>query len=239
MRIGKSGYYSSHALVPTPDNSNFVYVYKFAGDGKMYEKNSAGISTIIGGSSFTSKGTFNSSGLSFSSPIDFSNEDFGQYSSVAVNAGNSLLGATLNISDSAVLEYFYARLVIDTTDLIFEDDIVLKKLGWFPAAASVLTDLTLTNLPLLTELLFQKTLAPFGILENVSIVNCPLLIEVRFDGNALGVSSVDNILSVLDANGLSGGSLLLGGGTNAVPTGGPANVNLLSLVGKGWTVTTN
>ena len=49
MRIGKAGSYSDHDLVPTPDNANFVSLYRFVGDGQMYQKDSNGISTVIGG----------------------------------------------------------------------------------------------------------------------------------------------------------------------------------------------
>ena len=47
MRQGKTGVFSSHAAVPTPDNANFVNVYKFSGDGQMYQKDSTGNSTLL------------------------------------------------------------------------------------------------------------------------------------------------------------------------------------------------
>lgn len=50
MRQGNVGFYQLHSAVPTPDRAGFVIIYKYAGDGQFYSKNSAGVSTIIGGS---------------------------------------------------------------------------------------------------------------------------------------------------------------------------------------------
>jgi hypothetical protein len=62
---------------------------------------------------------------------------------------------------------------------------------------------------------------------------------VILSGNALNQLSIDNILSSLDLGGEINGFVDLSGGTNASPTSGAANANVVSLQGKGWTVTIN
>lgn len=59
------------------------------------------------------------------------------------------------------------------------------------------------------------------------------------DGCALDVTNVDGILAHLNASGILNGLCKLENGTNAAPTGGGANADLLALVANGWTVTTN
>ncbi len=72
-----------------------------------------------------------------------------------------------------------------------------------------------------------------------SLLGNSSLLQVNFGGNNLSVLAVDTVLSDLDTNGLLNGTLNLSGGTNAAPTGGGANPNLLSLAGKGWVINVN
>lgn len=69
-----------------------------------------------------------------------------------------------------------------------------------------------------------------------SITNCDLV----FRNNALTQSCVDNILAKVDASPTPSGSksLQLQGGTNSTPSAGGL-VSRASLIGKGWTVSTN
>jgi hypothetical protein len=60
-----------------------------------------------------------------------------------------------------------------------------------------------------------------------------------FNSNALSQTSVDTILAKCVSYSVAGGTLDLGGGTNASPTGGTANLNYISLTNNGWTVTIN
>lgn len=62
-----------------------------------------------------------------------------------------------------------------------------------------------------------------------------------FGENALTVPSVDDILQKVNmfAGMIPNGDLYLDGGTNAAPTGGAANTDVVALQGNGWTVTHN
>ena len=68
---------------------------------------------------------------------------------------------------------------------------------------------------------------------------------INISGNALIRPVVNAILAQVETNGLTAAScsctpyLDLGGGTNAVPTGGITNTSYLSLIAKGWTVNIN
>lgn len=64
------------------------------------------------------------------------------------------------------------------------------------------------------------------------------LIKLLLQGNALNVTSVNNILINLDSQGNINGTIDLSGGTNASPTGAGIGA-VVSLGGKGWIVTTN
>lgn len=59
-----------------------------------------------------------------------------------------------------------------------------------------------------------------------------------FDTQALDSSSVNAILAFCVAHGGSGGTLFLQGGTNAAPSG-QGILDVATLIGRGWTVTTN
>jgi len=51
MRVGKISSYLTHDLVPTPDDSGFVFLYKLAADNVVYGKKSDGSYFAVGGSS--------------------------------------------------------------------------------------------------------------------------------------------------------------------------------------------
>ena len=61
---------------------------------------------------------------------------------------------------------------------------------------------------------------------------------VNLSQNSLSLNAVDTILSALDTNGKTNGTINLEG-TNALPTLGKYNTDILSLETKGWTVTIN
>lgn len=90
----------------------------------------------------------------------------------------------------------------------------------------------------------------FGFGSSLTVAGCTSLTTLvlnssidlttfALSGNALDLTSVDGILATIDGAGQINGTLDLSGGTNASPTGGAANVNKVSLEGKGWTVTIN
>jgi hypothetical protein len=63
--------------------------------------------------------------------------------------------------------------------------------------------------------------------------------DISLQNCNLDLSSVDNLLVAVDNNGLSNGQLDLSGGTNAIPTDGELNVNVVSLRLRGWQVYLN
>lgn len=75
-------------------------------------------------------------------------------------------------------------------------------------------------------------------LNRLIIDGCPNLEYLDAGDCALNRNVVDNILMILDDNGLTGGEVYLGGGTNAAPSGAGATA-ASNLIGKGWTVSTN
>ena len=184
-----------------------------------------------------SKGIFNTSSLLFNN-IDLSQEDLTGYYGVAIQNSN-LLGTTFEFSNSAYCVYWSSRLTTDSVTFKFTNNSKLLKFGHFNNGFTQLLNVVFENNPILNELFVNQQGIGSGLLQNVSIVNCPSLLNVSFFDNALTVTSVDSILQILDTNGLSNGTVTLTGGTNAPPTGGGANPNLLSLLSKGWTVDVN
>ncbi len=57
MRAGKISSYLNSGLVPTPDNANFIFLYKLAGSDSLYGKKSDGTTFAIGGSGSSSWGS--------------------------------------------------------------------------------------------------------------------------------------------------------------------------------------
>jgi hypothetical protein len=95
------------------------------------------------------------------------------------------------------------------------------------------TSLDFTGITTITQLFNIDT----G-LQHINITGCVNLIDVELDDNALTQASVDHILITLDNNGLTGGYVYLGGGTNAIPSlaGSAAEA---SLILKSWSVFVN
>ena len=75
-------------------------------------------------------------------------------------------------------------------------------------------------------------------LTNVIITGCLSIVFLSAQSCALTVSSVNTILTTLDANGVLNGFVSLSGGTSAAPTGAGITATT-SLQGKGWFVDTN
>ena len=65
------------------------------------------------------------------------------------------------------------------------------------------------------------------------------LLDFKANNNNLSQAAVDSILAAFNAAGASNGTLFLGGGTNAAPTGGSTNSDYLALIGRGWNVELN
>lgn len=110
--------------------------------------------------------------------------------------------------------------------------------SFFELTASSITSLTLANglngwLDLVTPNLVTLNIGT--VTSNFYYLDCA--------GAKLNVASVDAILAELDAHALQAGDVNtivdLSGGTNASPTDGALNANVLSLIGKGWTVNIN
>lgn len=181
-----------------------------------------------------SKGVFNTSSMSFST--DLTTQDFSQYYGVAVENTNQI-GVNYNLSYSNILEYFAIRLNLDCVSLSYSNNSILKKVDW--ANSSMLVNAVIDSNPILEYIHISRSGLGVGVLANVTLSNCPLLTNVDFSKNALTVASVDGVLAYLDSTGVTGGTVILDLGTNAPPTGGAGNPNVLSLQGKGWTVTTN
>ncbi len=85
--------------------------------------------------------------------------------------------------------------------------------------------------------LIHMNVAYSSSITSLDVSNNVLLTFLNASGCA--VSNVDTILIDIDTAGLSDGFLDLSGGTNAAPTGGASNAEVLSLQGKGWTVNHN
>ena len=77
-----------------------------------------------------------------------------------------------------------------------------------------------------------------SVLTHINITGCTNLDDVDLTDNALTEASVDHVLISLDNYGLSGGYLVLSGGTNSIPSAA-GDAAILSLQGKGWYVDVN
>ena len=106
------------------------------------------------------------------------------------------------------------------------------------------SNLTTVTLPVTTQTFnnFEvyscdiSTLTNLTSMSNMTDINNG---NYRFNNNNMTTGEVDTILADLDtisSGGFTGRSINIAG-TNASPTGGAANVNVVSLIGKGFTVT--
>jgi Leucine-rich repeat (LRR) protein len=73
-------------------------------------------------------------------------------------------------------------------------------------------------------------------LTNFETINSLEYVDLSY--NSLSISDVDTVLTTLDTSGKTNGTVKLEG-ANALPTLGKYNTELLSLEGKGWTVSIN
>jgi len=183
-----------------------------------------------------SKGIFNNTGSPYSN-VDFTNENFYDYSEVIIGGVSSILEQNFIINKSPFLHYFSANNVGVTEKVTFSNNSLIQGIHF--TDCPLINELNLINNPLL----YIVDVRPVGLgtllLSSVVLTGCPLLSDVTLINQSLPTSVVDYILATLDANGLSGGTVSLSGGTNGVPTGGGANPNVLSLLSKGWSVSTN
>lgn len=98
---------------------------------------------------------------------------------------------------------------------------------------SIVPDLSaLTSLSVLN--LGDNQITSFAIPSSVN-----QLIRIELVNNQVDQSSVDGILSWLNSCGLSGGTVILNLGTNAIPTDGDANADVVALRSRGWAVFIN
>jgi hypothetical protein len=95
------------------------------------------------------------------------------------------------------------------------------------------TSLDFTGITTITEIYNGYT----G-LQHINITGCINLNDISLEDNDLTQASVDHILITLDENGLTGGSVYLSDGTNAIPSAAGLAAKL-SLEGKGWDVYVN
>lgn len=126
-----------------------------------------------------------------------------------------------------------------------------------PSTSRLMPLMTILDCPALTTVDFPALNSVGGyrdigmlIIRNASLtsINLPVFlltspledVELDFRDNALTESVVDNILARVDASPNPSGLrfLLLQGGTNATPSASGL-VSKASLIGKGWTVSTN
>jgi len=145
---------------------------------------------------------------------------------------------------SGFTKYVYVKNLplLETLDL---SQFTLSATG--PAGALIFS---VDNCPLLTDL----TIPVFAgnanggvvidgittpLLSSLIIPNYTKFFSLASAGTALDVISVDAILAGCDAAGLNGGFLNLSGGTNAAPSGGAQNPNLVSLLAKMWGIMVN
>ena len=77
-----------------------------------------------------------------------------------------------------------------------------------------------------------------SVLTHINITGCTNLDDVDLTDNNLTEASVDHVLISLDNYGLSGGYLVLSGGTNSIPSAAGLAAKT-SLEGKGWYVDVN
>jgi hypothetical protein len=161
----------------------------------------------------------------------------------------ALTGISIGVRTCPLVESVAAPKLL-TSAIINVADCASLTLVSFPLLTSVISTLSseidINTNPLLTSVLLPSlsVCSIMNISDNVLLTSIAVsasldCISVQCVNNALGVTSVDNMLAALDASGVINGVVDLSGGTNATPTGGALNVNTVSLQGKGWTVTTN
>ncbi len=92
---------------------------------------------------------------------------------------------------------------------------------------------TLNNTLLNTVWCYNNNLSSLDLSTNT------LLINVRCQDNNLAISSVNDILTVLDSHGLSNGTLIISNQSPSAPPSGAGLTAKANLIAKGWTVVTD
>jgi len=219
--------------ITTPENDEFVTIFRNKLDGIYYGKRASGVIEPLIGVSSPSKGIFNNTGSPFSDS-DFSSQNFGDFTQVILSA--PLLALITTINASPYLAYFSANSPSVIEEAIFTNNPLLRDISF--SNASLIDKVDFHGNPILSSINLGSAAATFP-LDTVNISSCPLLLTVVLIRQSLPQSVVDYILLTLDNNGLSNGLVNLSLGASSAPTGGGANANVLSLLGKGWTVTIN
>jgi hypothetical protein len=203
---------------------------------------SSEIAPVIG-----SFGTFNTTGLGGNFFYNLQNEDLLKFFAVSIQGATKgtklgVIGGIYTL-ESVFLQQWSVNGVVDVPTLHVQNCPLVEEMAFYPTSGTtppsgVMTTATFSNCPVLQSLLITPSVGTQP-LANVTIADCPSLKNVQFPTAALTLASVDGILAYLDSTGVTGGTLVLNGGTSSAPTGGGANPNLVSLTGKGWTIAVN
>lgn len=114
----------------------------------------------------------------------------------------------------------------------FHPGSLLPSLASLNVATNLLSSLDITGLTSLVTLV-----AVANLITSLDVSTNPLLKTINCSVNAL--RNVDQILATVNGFGSSSGTLALHLGSNAVPTGGASNADVLALRARGWTVNIN
>jgi hypothetical protein len=76
-------------------------------------------------------------------------------------------------------------------------------------------------------------------LTSLTITGCTKLLNLNLNGSALSVATVNTVLEILAANGLSNGSLQINAQTPAAPPSGAGITAKATLITRGWMVQTD
>ena len=147
-----------------------------------------------------------------------------------LNFSNNLSLTTLNMSNNTGLG---ATFTYDSGGLQNIQNLILENTQcvWIYAQLNHLTNLDASNNSQLTDLeCYSNNLTSLDVSNDVALT------RLDCSDNQLTQTSIDGILASLVAHGLSGGTVILAGGTNSPPTD---LTNVTILRSRGWTVTTN
>jgi hypothetical protein len=183
------------------------------------------------------------SGSSATTTVDFSSLTTLEPSAILNGSATGVI--TIDFPVLAILETSASLFFNGCTSLTSASFPALTTLGT-PGFVSASDDIVLTSLdfPALATIGAGSVVQGFG---NTSLVSFsfPALTSVGspstsfdFSGDALDVTSVNNLLILLDSLGMANGTINLSGGTNAAPTGAGATAKA-NLITAGNTVTTN
>lgn len=246
---------SSSSFIDVPNENTFV-IFQLTTDDLFYAKvNDNGvISVVLLGSGGTLTGYLQNNIVipTTEFPVTLSSNETALHS---IQLGFDATATLLDFPNLTTLFF----LGFNTTLI---GDVSLPTITGTLSVISIRTcpNITLIELPNITDALVcnvencsQLTSIDLSLLQTIGTVTINYnenLTQILFtslstcrsfkaNDNALNQSVVDNILLQLDNNGVLNGVCDLSKGTNSAPTGGAANVNVVSLQGKGWTVEHN